>query len=167
MWIFGVGFVLWFDPKGVCSFFVYIQSSIVEYLKSAMGFLVGILLRLVGWWVSRARMSPLPMFLEKHSCFWGSLPFFRSYWFNFCHQVIKHFIGNSSLTLPCVALLSRMGDFRHSTLFCPVWHGPEAWSPAPHHIPPLLGAPTTLARSLYPYRNYPTPPTCLHFSRNT
>lgn len=67
-----------------------------------------------GWWGGEC---PGPGFLPCQ-CFWRNVSafevhclFFRSYWFNFCHQVIKHFIGNSSLTLPCVALLSRNGRF--------------------------------------------------------
>lgn len=92
----GARFPFWFDPKGVRSFFVYMWHNILEYLKPMTCFLVGILLRLARWWVSRAgalhhpaRISPLQILGGNISAFVVCGPFHQLLiCLKFCHQSV-------------------------------------------------------------------------------
>lgn len=139
-----------------------------------------------------ARVSPLQIFRGNISAF-ALCGLFHHLFIHlkFCRQAIKRCV--SSWTAPLHLHLQlcspELGNFWHPALFCPAWRGPAAlphvavcaWGgahlhwpllpcttrpPTPHHLPPLLDAPIPLARSLYPYRNDPTPQTHQSFSRN-
>ena len=98
----GVEFPFWFDPRGVCSFFIYIRYDILEYLKRTMSFLVGNLLGLAKRCVSRAgvlhhpaRTSPLQIFLGNVSAFAVCGLFHQLLiCLKFYHQAIKHHVGS-------------------------------------------------------------------------
>lgn len=95
MCMFGAEFHFWFDPKRV--FFIYMRHDFLENIEPKMGFLVGILLGLARWWVSRAGvgMSPLLIFLGNISAFAVDGLFHHlSIRLKFCPQVIKCCVGS-------------------------------------------------------------------------